>query len=200
MMAKPAYPVTTLPTPLTTIAASISTGSQTVTPASMAAITNGKPLGIANADGSNYEVVVASSVTGSTFTATFSSTKTGPGITVRTPPTPSAPGGCFSSGFLQAFEYPWDPNPSGPEDYDNLQWYSKSSLPQLRLVPSKPDNGKFPDIGTVGDFFFGMNANNVTDLFLCLKINLDTHKPVWTRVKLDVDNEGGTDLKIKGLM
>ena len=67
-------------------------------------------------------------------------------------------------------------------------------------MPSKPDNSKFPEIGTVGDFFLGMDEKLVTDLFLCLKINPDTHKPVWTRVKLDLDYEGGSDLKTKGLM
>jgi len=37
---------------------------------------------VANADGSNSEMVAVTAVTGSTFTATFASSKTGPGITV----------------------------------------------------------------------------------------------------------------------
>jgi len=65
----------------TTIAASIATGSQTVTPASMTGIVLGSLLNVANSDGSHLEAVTVTAVTGSTFTATFA-TKTGPGITV----------------------------------------------------------------------------------------------------------------------
>ena len=61
----------------TTISASITAGIRTVTPASMAGITNGVSLISQNADGSNTELVTASSVTGSTFTATFASNKAG---------------------------------------------------------------------------------------------------------------------------
>jgi hypothetical protein len=105
--------------------------------------------------------------------------------------TPSAPGGCFSSGLLDAFEYEFYPPPKGEED---PQWYSKSSQPQLRLVPSQPDNRNFPDTGTVGDFFLGMNVDRTTNLYLCLSIDFQTHKPVWSRVMLDFDFDGGTDL------
>jgi len=67
----------------TTIAASIPTGSQTVTPASMTNIQVGSYLRIANSNGTNAETVYVSATTGATFTATFSQTKTGPGITVN---------------------------------------------------------------------------------------------------------------------
>jgi len=66
----------------TTIAANISAGSQAVTPAAMANIQVGSYLQIANANGSNSEIVYVSATTASTFTATFSLSKTGPGITV----------------------------------------------------------------------------------------------------------------------
>ncbi len=66
----------------TTIAASISTGVQTVTPASMAGIFVGSCLRVANPGGSNAETIYVSSVASTTFTATFAQTKTGPAITV----------------------------------------------------------------------------------------------------------------------
>jgi hypothetical protein len=87
------------------------------------------------------------------------------------------------------------------ENPQNPQWYSRSSRPQLRLVPSMPDNRKFPDMGTIGDFFLGMTADQEANLYICLKINPETHKPVWTLVMLDpvqqtirVDVDGGSDM------
>lgn len=56
---------------VTTVAASISAGSQTVTPASMRGITVGASLTATNADGTSQETVIVSGVTGTTFTATF---------------------------------------------------------------------------------------------------------------------------------
>lgn len=67
----------------TTVAANIAAGSQTVTPASMAGISTGTPLVVANPGGTNSETVTVTAVTGSTFTATFTLTKTGSGITVN---------------------------------------------------------------------------------------------------------------------
>ena len=72
----------------TTIAASISTGSQTVTPASMTGIVAGYLLGIDS--GANAENVTVDSITGTTFTATFAKSHTGPGITVAGLPTTNA--------------------------------------------------------------------------------------------------------------
>ena len=66
----------------TTIAASIATGSQTVTPASMANITVGEVLTVVNADFTHSENLIVTAVTSTTFTAVFASTKTGPGIMV----------------------------------------------------------------------------------------------------------------------
>lgn len=66
----------------TTIAANVGTGLQTVTPASMANITVGATLIIANADTSNLEFLPVIAVTATSFLANFGSTKTGPGITV----------------------------------------------------------------------------------------------------------------------
>jgi len=66
----------------TTVAASIASGAQTVTPASMTGITVGMNLGISNSDYSHYEIVTVTAVTGTTFTANFSTTKTGAGILV----------------------------------------------------------------------------------------------------------------------
>jgi len=67
----------------TTISSSISTGSQTVTPAAMTNIQVGSYLTIANSNGTNSEIVYVSATTSTTFTATFAQTKTGPGITVN---------------------------------------------------------------------------------------------------------------------
>jgi hypothetical protein len=67
----------------TTIAASVSTGSQTVTPASMTGIVIGSELKIANSNGSNSEIVYVTGTATTTFTATFALSKTGPGITVN---------------------------------------------------------------------------------------------------------------------
>lgn len=74
----------------TTIASSVSTGSQTVTPASMTLadgtpITSGMQLAVSNADGTQFELVTVTGITGSTFTATFALSKTGPGIWVWDP-------------------------------------------------------------------------------------------------------------------
>lgn len=70
-------------TPYTTIAASIATGSQVVTPASMPdGMVVGREIFIANANGTNAEFVIITAVTTSTFTAVFASTKTGPGIQI----------------------------------------------------------------------------------------------------------------------
>ena len=74
----------------TTVASSISTGTQVVTPATMTgfsrgaawSIQQGSVLTIANSDTSHSEVVVVTTVTPTTFTATFAQTKTGPAITV----------------------------------------------------------------------------------------------------------------------
>jgi hypothetical protein len=67
----------------TTVAASIATGSQTVTPAAMTDIVVGTALTVANSDGSNGEIVTVTAITPTTFTAVFTSAKTGPGITVN---------------------------------------------------------------------------------------------------------------------
>jgi hypothetical protein len=67
----------------TTVAANISTGVQTVTPASMAGIFVGSCLRVANPGGSNAETIYVSAVASTTFTAAFAQTKTGPGITVN---------------------------------------------------------------------------------------------------------------------
>ncbi len=66
----------------TTIAANVATGLQTVTPASMANITVGATVIVANGDTTHLEYVPVVAVTATTFSATFVSTKTGPGITV----------------------------------------------------------------------------------------------------------------------
>lgn len=60
----------------TSIAASIATGSQTVTPLSMTDIAVGTRLWVANWDASNAEFLTVTAVTGTTFTATFASAKT----------------------------------------------------------------------------------------------------------------------------
>ena len=65
--------VTTVPTSVnTTVALAISSGTQTVTPASMTGITVGMSLHIA-ANGGTAEDVVVTAVTGTTFTAVFAS-------------------------------------------------------------------------------------------------------------------------------
>lgn len=66
----------------TTIAASITGGPWTSTPASMAGITIGMNLSVSNSDFSHYEVVVVTGTTGTTFDATYTTSKTGPGILV----------------------------------------------------------------------------------------------------------------------
>jgi len=98
-----------------------------------------------------------------------------------TPLLPSAPGGCFSSGLLKTVDDPLIP--------EGLL-VSRSSQPQLRLVPSQPDNHKLPAIGTIGDFFLGIPFRGEPSLFLCLKINPETKKPVWTQVMLGADADG----------
>lgn len=75
----------------TTVATSIATGTQVVTPASMTgfnrgaawSIQQGSVLTVSNSNGSNSENVVVTAVTGTTFTATYQQTKTGPGILVN---------------------------------------------------------------------------------------------------------------------
>lgn len=60
------------------VAASISTGSQVVTPASMAGIKVGSQVLVDT--GTNQETVVVTATTSTTFTATFAKSHTGPGI------------------------------------------------------------------------------------------------------------------------
>jgi hypothetical protein len=75
----------------TTIAANVSTGAQTVTPAAMSgtnrggawSIQVGSVLSIANSGGGNSENVIVTAVASTTFTATFALSKTGPGVTVN---------------------------------------------------------------------------------------------------------------------
>jgi len=62
-------------TAATYVIAGISSGANTVTPASMEFIAIGNRLWVSNADGTNGEVVVVSAVTFTTFTATFASIK-----------------------------------------------------------------------------------------------------------------------------
>jgi hypothetical protein len=96
---------------------------------------------------------------------------------------PSAPGGWFSSGLLATVH-----NDLIPEGL----LISRSSQPQLRLVPSQPDNHSFPATGMIGDFFLGKNTRGeTTNLYLCLKINPDTKKPVWTQVATILPEDGG---------
>jgi len=110
-----------------------------------------------------------------------------PSPTTPTAATQSAPGGWFSSGLLASVA-------------DNLipegRLISRSSQPQLRLVPSMPDNRRFPAMGAIGDFFLVTNVDLETNLYLCLKINPETRKPVWTKVMLDLsfDSDGGSSL------
>ncbi len=69
----------------TTVAGNIATGVQAPAPASMAGIQVGSLLTVANANGTDSEVVTVSAINtpyGGTFTANFATTKTGPGITV----------------------------------------------------------------------------------------------------------------------
>ena len=65
----------------TTIAVSIATGSQVVTPASMIGINTTTALTIDT--GAAQEVVTPTAVTATTFTATFANTHVGPGIVVQ---------------------------------------------------------------------------------------------------------------------
>lgn len=68
-----------------TVSASISMGSQTVTPSSMYAIFVGSVVPVSNSNGGNAESVTVTAVTSTTFTAVFTSPKTGPGILVYAP-------------------------------------------------------------------------------------------------------------------
>jgi hypothetical protein len=69
--------------PCTTVALAIASGSQTVTPGSMAGIVAGSILGVDS--GATAEQVVVSGVTGTTFTATFAQSHLA-GVTVRSVP------------------------------------------------------------------------------------------------------------------
>lgn len=63
--------------PLATVTSALgSTGSQTVTPSSMADIRVGDVLSVQNANGTAFERVTVTAITTTTFTATFATTKT----------------------------------------------------------------------------------------------------------------------------
>lgn len=72
--------------PSTTIAASITAGAQTVTPASMTGIYAGTRLDI-DSGTSSFEVVTVSSVTSTTFTATFASSHSAAATCIGAVPT-----------------------------------------------------------------------------------------------------------------
>jgi hypothetical protein len=59
----------------TYVAAAISSGAQTVTPATMEGVYPGITLVVSNEDGSNAEIVTVSAISAATFTATFASAK-----------------------------------------------------------------------------------------------------------------------------
>lgn len=60
---------------LTSVVASLTAGTRTVTPLSMSGIVVGATLTAMNADGSNYEVVTVTATTQTTFTAVFAQAK-----------------------------------------------------------------------------------------------------------------------------
>jgi hypothetical protein len=63
--------------PLATVAASIASGSRTVTPSSMSGIVMGALLYVADANGANAETVTVTGTTLTTFTATFANAHAG---------------------------------------------------------------------------------------------------------------------------
>ncbi len=134
----PVYGALSTNIPLTTITASITAGSRTVTPASMDNISTGTWLGFSI--GTNVgEVIQVTGTTGTTFTATFGSSHTGP-VQVFLNLGPNKKGSApfnYGNGLYPAVLYEYDGATDGYSSTGEGVWLaSANAAPLIQFATS----------------------------------------------------------------